>query len=98
MAEEFEKRPSPVRVRTLFVTYESDDDTADTFMVVLGSIIENFRGVKMIEYQDDTIFGEKIDTMELLHDMTTRASLTQSQQEELDRFTTALSAWEGEES
>lgn len=98
MAEEHERRPSPVRVRTLFMTYESDDDTADTFMVVLGSIVENFRGVKLVEYQDDTIFGEKIDMTELLHEMTTKAPLTKEQQRELDSFTAALANWDGEDS
>jgi hypothetical protein len=88
------------RARTMFLTYEATDGAAETFMVVIGSIAENFRGVEVAEFQDDTVFtddGE--DAMAALHRVATaEGRLTDEQREELDRFKVALSAWEGEES
>lgn len=87
------------RIRTLFLTYEGDNDSADTFMVVLGSVAENFRGITVIEYQDDTVFAEDEDAMAVLHKLATGAErLTPSQQAELKAFTLALGEWDGGES
>lgn len=87
------------RIRILFLTYSADDDAADTFMVVLGSVAENFRGVTVVEYQDDTVFAEDEGAMAVLHKLATGAErLTESQQAELKAFTLALGEWEGGES
>lgn len=86
------------RVRTLFLTYSADDDAAETFMIVLGSIAENFRGVEIVEFQDDTIFADGEDAMTALHAMATSSRLTAEQQSILDDFSQKLSTWEGDES
>jgi hypothetical protein len=89
------------RVRSLFITYESTDDDADTFMVVLGSIAENFKGVHLVDYQDDTLFaeGEPVDAMSVLHQLSTAETrLTPQQREELESFTQQLSQWNGDPS
>lgn len=83
------------RLRTAFFTYEAGDDAADTLMVVVGSVLENFRGVRLVEYQDDTVFAEGEDPMTVLHQMATaKERLTPEQREELESFTQAIQAWE----
>jgi hypothetical protein len=86
------------RLRTLFLTYEAEDSAADTFMVVLGSVAENFRGIEVVEYQDDTAFAEDEDAMATLHRLATGAErLAPEQQAELDAFVRALGEWDGKE-
>jgi hypothetical protein len=85
------------KVRTLFLTYEADEDTADTFMIVLGSIAENFRGVDVVDYQDDRLFAEDRDPKETLHELMT-SRLSNEQRQELEAFASQLQNWEGEES
>jgi hypothetical protein len=84
------------KVRTMFITYEADDDSAETFMIVFGSIADNFRGIKVVEFQDDTIFADGENAMTALHDMaTSKSRLTPEQQQLLDEFSSQLSEWEG---
>lgn len=86
------------RIRTLFITYESNQDSADTFMIVLGSIAENFRGVKVVEYQDDSLFEDNTDMVEVLHQMRTKEErLSKEQRAELKKFTETLNEWTGDE-
>ncbi len=87
------------KVRTMFITYEAGDDAADTFMILVGMVAENFQGVKLVEFQDDTVFAEGTDAMALLHRMTTEEGrLTDDQRQTLEEFAQQLSAWEGGES
>lgn len=82
----------------MFLTYEAEDDAADTFMVVLGSIAENFRGVRVVEFQDDTVFSDGEDAMAALHELVSAAPLTAEQRRQLEEFSEALADWSGEES
>lgn len=88
------------RVRTMFLTYEAEDDDADTFMVVVGSIAENFRGIRLVEYQDDTILSDDDDEFDLIsamHAITTKDEhLTEEQRKELEDFSKRLNEWRGE--
>lgn len=88
------------RIRTMFLTYEAEDDDADTFMVVVGSIAENFRGIRLVEYQDDTILSDDDDEFDLIstmHAITTKDEhLTEEQRKELEAFSKRLNEWRGE--
>lgn len=87
------------RVRTMFLTYQAEDSDADTFMIVVGSIAENFRGVQLVEFQDDTVFADGADPMETLHELVTSAGrLTPEQRGELAQFSARLNEWQGDES
>lgn len=87
------------KVRTLFLTYEADDESAETFMVLLGMVAENFKGVKVVEFQDDTVFADGTDAMAALHEMATSAGrLTDYQRRQLEEFGEALNGWDGSES
>ena len=82
------------KVRTMFVTYQATDDAADTFMIVVGSIAENFKGVELLEYQDDSVFMDGAIAMDTLHEMLTADSrLTGEQQRLLDEFSESLNEW-----
>lgn len=86
------------KVRTLFLTYEAKEQDADTFMIVIGSIAENFRGVEVVEFQDDSMFTEDEDPRVRLHEMVTAATrLTESQKMELDEFAARLAQWDGDD-
>lgn len=86
------------KIRNMFITYEADDDSADTFMIVIGSIAENFRGVIVVEYQDDSVFTDGAATLSSLHEMVTAATnLTPEQKQALDDFTQSLNEWDGSE-
>lgn len=80
------------------MTYQADDDdAADTFMIVLGTVAENIRGVKVVEYQDDTVFADGQDVMDVLHAVTTgEERLTAAQRAELEDFAGRLKAWDEE--
>lgn len=84
----------------MFLTYEAEDDDADTFMVVVGSIAENFRGIRLVEYQDDTILSDDDDEFDLIstmHAITTKDEhLTEEQRKELEAFSKRLNEWRGE--
>jgi hypothetical protein len=87
------------RVRTTFLTYEADDGAAETLAIVLGAVVENFRGVTVLEMQDDTLFADALDRREALHELvTSRERLTDAQRETLEEFAAQLSAWDGSES
>lgn len=87
------------RVRTAFLTYQATDEDAEVFMVVLGSVAENFRGVELVDFQDDTVFAEGEDPMVLLHSMATdEGRLTGDQLRQLREFGEQLAEWRGEES
>lgn len=83
----------------MFMTYEAGDDAAETLMIVLGSVAENFRGVEVVEFQDDTVFEDGEDAMAVLHELATSAArLTPEQQQQLEEFSRALGDWDGGES
>lgn len=85
------------QVRTLFLTYSASDDAAETFMIVLGSISENFRDIDVIEFQDDTVFADGENAMTALHEMATNKSrLTPDQLLILDEFSQKLNEWKGQ--
>ena len=85
------------RVRTTFLTYEADDGTAETLAVVLGAVVENFRGVTILEMQDDSLF-DGADPRDALHEMVTSGDrLTDGQRKTLEDFAQQLSAWDGSE-
>jgi hypothetical protein len=86
------------RLRTMFITYEAGDDAAEVFMVVMGSIIENFKGVSLVEYQDDTVFADGGEAMGALYEMAARRPLTEEQRSALDSFTEQLEGWTDGES
>lgn len=88
------------KLRTMAMTYEATQDDADTFMVVMGSIAENFRGVTLVDYQDDSIFDEeeRADIALTLHRMRSKGGhLTEEQQAELDSFTRTINEWTGDD-
>lgn len=92
--------PEDKKLRTMAMTYEATQDDADTFMVVMGSIAENFRGVELHDFQDDSIFDEedKATIAATLHRMHTKEDrLTEEQRAELDSFTRKLNEWTGDE-
>ena len=82
----------------MFLTYEADDGAAETLAVVLGAVAENFRGVNVLEMQDDTLFADEPDPREALHEMVTSGDrLSDDQRRTLAEFAEALSDWDGSE-
>lgn len=101
MDQEGQDEQEEKKLRTMAMTYESTQDDADTFMIVMGSIAENFRGIKLHDFQDDSIFDaeERASIAATLHRMRTRGDhLTDEQRAELDNFTRSLNEWKGDES
>lgn len=83
---------------TCFMTFEADEETRDMFYMVMGSIAENFRGVHLIEFKDDTHFQETpLAVLEAAHNMKKMKSrLTDDQQRELEEFSRKLNDWTGD--
>lgn len=87
-------------MRTIVVTYEADDANAEVFVVVLGSVAENFRGVTIHEVLDETIFDDRDDhgAVDALYSLLTQEGrLTEEQRTQLERFGEELREWSGEE-
>jgi hypothetical protein len=81
-------------------TYEADDDEAEVFAVVMGSVAENFRGVTIHEVIDETIFDDQDDrgAVDALYaSLTAAGRLSPDQQRLLEEFGEQLRAWGGED-
>lgn len=86
-------------LHTCFMTFEADAETRDMFYMVVGSIAENFRGVSLVEFQDDTILGEAPEhvTSAMYKMATSESRLTEEQREEIERFSRTVAEWTGDE-
>ncbi len=90
--------PGDKKLRTMYLTYEADDAVAETLVVVLGAVAENFRGVEVVEIQDDTLFAEGVDAREVLHELVTSdGRLTPEQRSAIAAFGQAVAEWDGTE-
>lgn len=89
------------KLRTMVITYGATDEDAETFMVVLGSVAENFRGVELHEFVDETILedaGDDRGAIDALYArMTAEGRLSREQREQLERFSEELREWAGGE-
>jgi hypothetical protein len=87
-------------MRHVVFAYEADDENAEVFLIVLGSVAENFRGVTIHEVVDETILGDGDDrgAIDALYQLiTSEGRLTEEQQGQLERFGDELREWRGEE-
>lgn len=85
-------------MRTMVFTYEADDEEAEVFAVVMGSVAENFRGVTIHEIVDETIFDDQDDhgAVDALYaSLTAAGRLSADQQKLLEEFGEQLRAWGG---
>jgi len=87
-------------MRHIVVAYEANDENAEVFVVVLGSVAENFRGVTIHEVVDETIFDDRDDhgAIDALYQLlTSEGRLTADQRGQLERFGDELREWRGED-
>jgi hypothetical protein len=80
------------------VRIEATDEYAELFSVVVGSVMENFAGVRVVEYIDDTFLTDpdRADALAALHEtLTGDDRLTAEQRTELEEFRRKLEEGDG---
>jgi hypothetical protein len=85
-------------LRTLTLTYRAQDqEEAEVFATVIGSMAENFGGVILHEVVDETVFPDRDDhgaVDAMLEALLEVGRLAHAQVEQLDRFGSELRAWQ----
>lgn len=87
---------SEPRLRTWAIAFEATDEAAEVAAVVVGSVLENFRGVTMAEFVDETAFAEETgsEAVDVLHQVLTSRPLSQEQLASVKEFVKDIEAWE----
>lgn len=87
------------RLRTWVVAFEADDGTAEVAAVVVGSVLENFRGLRLAEFQDETALGDNpgATAVDVLHEVLTSRPLSRGQLELVRELVNDIEEWNGDE-
>ena len=83
-------------LRTWVIAFEATDGAAEVAAVVVGSVLENFRGVTMAEFTDETALAGPAgsEAVDVLHEVLTSRPLTPEQARSVKEFVDDITTWE----